>query len=421
VLVQLDARGNSYVVALDLRTGRRLWQVDYSRGLNLGTALQAAEDKPFEVNDGHGGLAQHVGVARYTLTADGSKVFARLGSPVTVPSPRRAALWLAKDQGFLLGLDLATQGKPLEGFPIRPPGSDWSFEGTPLAHDGASYVAMRRTEAGRSQIFAAAFELQTTATAIADDRDDNARPGGRLKWRTRICSAAPVGGGQFDELTNVLVTLDGGRLYVNTHSGAIAAISAPSGQLLWLLKYPRVAARESTDRPGRHLARDLAPCLAWKDLIIAAPADSDRIFALEAATGQLAWTLPSGAADDAVHLLGVENDVLVASGDFLYWIDASGGRLLTQFPAGHTDGGSQAAPSPRGLGRGLIAGEHIWWPTRQSILIFDVRPDSTNFGPRPRLLREIPLAPRDIAGGNLVIADGILLIATGDRLAAFGQ
>ena len=32
VLLRLDARGNSYVVALDLKTGQRLWQVDYSRG-----------------------------------------------------------------------------------------------------------------------------------------------------------------------------------------------------------------------------------------------------------------------------------------------------------------------------------------------------------------------------------------------------
>jgi hypothetical protein len=36
-------------------------------------------------------------------------------------------------------------------------------------------------------------------------------------------------------------------------------------------------------------------------------------------------------------------------------------------------------------------------------------------------VREIPLVPRGVTGGNLVIADGILLVATGDRLVAFGQ
>ena len=42
------------------------------------------------------------------------------------------------------------------------------------------YVAMRRSDGARSQLYVAAFDLPTTAIPI-DDEDDNARPTGRLR------------------------------------------------------------------------------------------------------------------------------------------------------------------------------------------------------------------------------------------------
>lgn len=131
VFVRLDARDNSYVAALHLKTGKPLWQVDYRRGTANEPADASAAVGPWEVNDAHAGLTRHLGVARYTLTGGGGKLFARMGSPLTHSRTSRPPL-VSKQQGFLLGLDLATQGKPLEGFPIRPPSSDWSFEGTPI-------------------------------------------------------------------------------------------------------------------------------------------------------------------------------------------------------------------------------------------------------------------------------------------------
>jgi outer membrane protein assembly factor BamB/predicted negative regulator of RcsB-dependent stress response len=422
VILRTDALGNSYVVALDLKTGKQLWQVDFSRGIARQPSREpAGADKAATVSDVHSDLARHIGVARYTASVSANKLFVRMGSPVTMPSARRAALWLAKDQGFLLGLDLSTEGRPLEGFPIRPPSNEWTFEGTPLVSGGELYVAMRRVEGARSQLYLAAFELQTTPAGQADDLDENSRPAGRLKWRTRICSSTTLGGGETDQLTYLLVTLDGNRLYLNTSAGAVAAVNADDGRVLWLIKYPRASARsDNPDRPQHHWFRDLTPCLAWKDLVIVAPADCERIFALQAVTGQLAWTLAPGAADDAIHLLGAVDDTLVVSGDSLYWIDLASGRLMAQFPRGPVGGAEQAAPSPRGFGRGTIAGRHIWWPTRESIYVFDSQPIATDFGWQPRIIREIPLVPRGVTGGNLVLADGVLLIATGDKLIAFG-
>jgi outer membrane protein assembly factor BamB len=423
VLLRCDARERSYVVALDLASGSELWRVDYRRAVRRPAAAESqdAAEGPFEVSDAHADSARHVGVARYTLSVAGSKAFVRMGSPITSPSARRRDLWLAKDQGFLLGLDLPAQGKPLEGFPIRPESTAWSFEGAPISTGGLMYVVMRRTDGARSQFYIAAYELQTTATVV-DDEDDNARPGGRLKWRTRICSSATLGGGDLDEISHLLLSLAGGTLYLNTNAGVVAAVDAHDGSIRWIVRYPRAAFRSGDpDRGEQHFFRDSVPCLVHKDLVIVAPADCDRIFAVEAASGQLAWALPPGAAADAVHLLGVGSDTLLASGDWLYWIDASTGRLLTQFPQAGFAGAGQAAPSPRGLGRGVLAGGHVYYPTRESIYVFDHRPVKTDFGWQPRLVREIRLAPRGVTGGNLVISDGILLIATGDRLVAFGQ
>ncbi len=422
VVLRLDRQASSQVVALDLKTGQQLWQAQQSRGISIGAIEEEEDRKPVESSDAHANLARHIGVARFTATADGQKLFCRMGSPVTAPTSRRAALWLTKEQGFLMGFDLATQGKPLEGFPIRPPGGDWAFEGAPISDGGAIYTAMRHVEGGRSQIYLAAFELQTTPLVQPYDQDESARATGRLKWRTRICSSATVAGGEVDEITHLLVTKDHGRLYLNTSAGAVAAVRANDGQLIWLVKYPRATATgRNADHRHRHWFRDLMPCLAWKDLMIVAPADCDRIFALYAATGELAWALPPGAADDAVHLLGVADEKLVAGGDSLYWVDALEGRLLAQFPRGKLGGEEQAAPSPRGFGRGVLADGHVWWPTRESILVFTARPAATDFGSQARLIREIPLAVPKMTGGNLLMAGGVLLIASGDKLAAYGE
>jgi outer membrane protein assembly factor BamB len=425
VLIRCDARRKSLVIALDLLSGQELWRIDYERGVRQRPGDQPdepAEDAPLDISDVHANLARHVGVARYTASVVGDRAFVRMGSPITFPTQDRTRRWLAKDQGFLLGLDLRTQGKPLEGFPIRPESNTWSFEGTPVSDGSYMYVAMRRSEGSRSQIYVAAYELQTASAAV-DDEDDDARPGGRLVWRTRICSSATLlDGASGDGLSHLLLSMRGGHLYLNTSAGVVAAIRAQGGQVRWLVKYPRSAFTPGdADKSNGQFFRDLTPCLLWKDLAIVAPSDSDRLFALEAATGQLAWSLPPEAASDAIHLLGIGQETLLASGNWLYWIDANTGRLLTQFPQAGPAGAMQAAPSPRGMGRGVLAGQHVIFPTRESLLVFDQRPVRADLGWQPRQIREIPLVPRGVTGGNVVIANGVLLIATGDRLVAFGE
>ena len=420
VLLRFDARTNSYVAALDLRTGSKVWQVDYRRGTQ--DPEPRLSNEPFEVNDAHADLTRHAGVARYTQTIVGNKAFLRMGSPISSPASRRLPQIVSSDQGFLLGLDLESEGKPLEGFPIRPESMAWAFEGTPVADEETLYVAMRRVDGARSQIYVAAFELQTTAVGAEDAEALGARPSGCMKWRTKICSGATPGGGDIDELTHLLLTMSEGTIYCNTNLGAVAAIDADNGHLQWLVKYPRSPFRTGDpDRNDEQFFRDLNPCLFYKGLLIVAPSDCDQIFALHAATGQLAWALPSGDCADVMHLLGIGEDCLLASGNWLYWIDIYSGRLLTQFPQPGPGGPTQAAPSPRGFGRGVLAGDSVYFPTREQLFVFQQRPLKSNFGWQPQLVRQIDLAPRGVTGGNVIVASGVLLIASGDKLVAFGQ
>ncbi len=419
VLLRTESDQKSLVTALDLKTGQPKWEVDYQR--RLWALAPPAANSDQLVSDAHQGLARHAGVAKFTLTEADGKLLARMGSPVTGPSQRVMGRLLSKDQGWLLGLDLRSEGKPLEGFPIRPESSSWSFEGTPIYDRGLLYVVMRRSEGPRSQIHVACFELPTGPTVV-DDTDDNARPTGRMRWRTKIVAAATVGGGEIEEISHTLLTLAHGRLYCNTNLGAVASLSAASGRVDWITTYPRATFRSGdANRSESHFFRDLNPCMVAKDFAIIAPSDASTLFAIEQATGRAVWSLPQDQGGDIVHLLGSSGDVLNVSGDHLYWIDLQSGRVLTQFPRGGNSGAGLAGPGPRGFGRGVISGRQIYWPTRESIYVFAQQPVKSPTGWHPQGVRDIQLASRGATGGNLVIAQGVLLIASGDRLYAFDE
>jgi outer membrane protein assembly factor BamB len=201
-------------------------------------------------------------------------------------------------------------------------------------------------------------------------------------------------------------------VYYNTNLGAVAALRASDGRLQWLCRYPRrgLADRDS-DQDDRHWFRDQTPCLLHQDLVIVAPADCDRILALDAATGRIVWATAAGAAADAVHLMGVAHGSLLASGDYLYWIDAQTGRMLHQFPALRSPLTGYAAPDPRGYGRGVLAGDQVLWPTYDSIYVFDQAGGH-------QLRQRIDLGSMGLTGGNLVIDGHTLLIAAAGQLVA---
>jgi len=345
-----------------------------------------------------------LGVPRFTMTAHGRKLFARMGSPVTSYADDNGGA--APQVGYLVGLDLDGEGRLLPGFPIPPDDALWTFEGSPVTDGTNLYVAMRHSDV-HPQAHVACFDVTT----------------GRLRWRSLICAAESAGRGQLEEVTHNLLTLHRGVIYYNTNLGAVAALRARDGAIKWITVYPRTNSPGDEMRHGTlHFYRDLNPCVFYRSMVLTAPADSNRIFALDAASGMMIWqsTPAQGAhGTEAMHLIGVGGGNLIASGDRLWWLDVQTGRIVGQFPDGGSTAEGHGAASPRGFGRGLLVGQTVYWPTRDRIYVFDQR---TIDGRTPRkVCQDINLTVHKASGGNLLMSQGGLLIATAEEVIALSE
>ena len=359
------------VLALDVTSGKPAW--------GLGSAEIFRDQFDASVHALYH-PSSSLGVPRFTMTASGDRLYARMGTGVTARPGQPGS---TGPTGYLVALDLAAQGRLV--WKIAPDGPDWAFEGSPVSDGSNLYVAMRRSDV-RPQIHVACFDAET----------------GRRRWRCFVAAADTLARGTFFEITHNLLTLHRDTLYLNTNMGAIGAISAPDGRLKWVALYPRYRKGSLLDQPP-HYARDLNPCLYDRGTLLVAPSDSGRIFAVDAAGGQILWRTGL-EVEDVVHLLGVSGDKLVASGRRLYWISLSredAGTVKHVWP----DGSDKL-----GYGRGLLAGDFVYWPTRETIHVFQ---HATG-----RLVREVSLVARGVTGGNLLIGGGRLLIAGPDELVA---
>jgi outer membrane protein assembly factor BamB len=362
------AATSSEVLVFDVRNGRPAWGGPVAAYRDQLDEATASPD-PFDA----------LGTPRWTVTIYGGRLLARVGSSVT-GRPQNSTF--RGHPAALVCLDLAAEGRLLWKM---APEEGWAVEGSPLAEGANVYVAMRRSDI-RPQAHVACLDAQT----------------GQLRWRRFICAAETPARGMLHECTHNLLTLAGDTLYYSTNLGAVAALSTMDGQIRWLSLYPR-ARQGDTARLAPHWHRELTPCLYHRGTLLVAPADSPRIFCLDASTGQILWQTGT-QVEDAVHLLGATDDWLIASGQRLYWISlkpAGQGRVERVWPQG----------SERlGYGRGIIAGGRIYWPARGKIYRFNLKSGQPE--------KILDLAPLGLQGGNLVVAGGRLLVATPSELVA---
>lgn len=359
------------------------------RAFNAKTGAPAWADNPVIYNyeaPGHGGPAirhSSLGAPRFTMTAFNHRLYARMGNPVT-SAPHE--MFGQPRPGFLICLDLLAQGKVVWDTRRSLPREDaWTFEGSPITDGVNVYVAMRRSGV-QPQAYVACLDAEQ----------------GRLRWRRLICSAESPAQGQTEEITHNLLTLDHGTLYYSTNLGAIAALDARDGQPLWISRYPRIKTIDVNDR-AKHLYRDLTPCLYDRGAVYVAPADCRDILALDASTGLLIWSAPH--PEDAVHMLGVGGGNLLVSGDKLWWIDTATGKAARDpFPT---------STPPKGFGRGILAGDLVYWPTQTMIYLFNQRTGEA------KSAIELSTRGADIGGGNLLVNGNSLLIATSRELLSF--
>ena len=293
----------------------------------------------------------------------------------------------------LLGFDLKTEGALRFG-PVTVEDPTWTFHGAPLCDDNWCWVALRHRDV-TAQDYVVCFDIRN----------------GREVWRTRICTAETIGHDEVSEATYLMLTLHEDTIYFSTDLGAIASLSASDGQINWIVKYPRTGPQRANllDEPWFAL-RDLTPCVYYDGMVIAAPAGCRRIFALDAASGNLCWQ--TTAAHDATQLLGVgAGNHLIVSGRRLWWIDVYTGRLsqraqVNPFPAGEF-------VEPIGCGRGLLAGGNVYWPTSNH----EIHVLSQRTGRPTR--QPFRLQAAGAESGNLLSTETHMLVATPDTLYVF--
>jgi outer membrane protein assembly factor BamB len=345
---------------------------------------------------------------QFSLSAARGRVAVRLGPPesgwLTVARPTQALSQLAV-------LDLQQEGRLLDGYPAQ-----WSvpqrqafyeFEGAPLIVGERLYVGVNQRDQANERSSVACFDVAS---------------GALLFQSPTLGAARPLVETSSHRLGHAVVSYREGIVYYQGDGGVVAAIDGLDGSLRWLLRYPRAELADSGyPRRRRAAVKRSSPIAIAGPLAIVMAADLDRLVGLDAATGCVVWASEPGQVDDVDQILGRQDQWLIAGGDSLSWIDRQTGLVVGQWPAGSSRQPHGALPQPRRAGRGVMAGDKIYWPTNDAIWIFAAKPAS-QAGMRmivPRPLRRIELAASGLRGGDLITADGVLVMSQGSTIAAF--
>jgi outer membrane protein assembly factor BamB/tetratricopeptide (TPR) repeat protein len=348
-----------------------------------------------------------LGVPRYTLTEFGERIYARMG-PTGIPFPGFVrGFGGGVPQSAIVAVDRSTDGKLLWKrsaaeitLPQRQADANrgqLGFEGSPVADARCVYAALTDRR-----------ELTSTYVAALDAET------GALRW-IRYLGAAPDGGNMMGgmgmglapvsgDLGHRLLSLDGPTVFFQTNLGAVAALDAETGAIRWVATYPR----EDPAEGGAGRGRDLNPAVIHDGLVIVAPDDTAAIFAFDAPSGRLVWKserLPEEVK--LAHLLGVAKGRLIATGDRVLLFDVKTGKLIHSWP--------DSGRAYEGFGRGLLAGDKIYWPTRSDIHILD---QTTGLPAEPPIKLQESF---QTTGGNLAVGDGYLIVAQTDQMVVFCQ
>jgi len=173
-----------------------------------------------------------------------------------------------------------------------------------------------------------------------------------------------------------------GRLYCLTNLGAVAAIDAYSGSIIWLNIYPRAAQQNPnmigmtsfTVRPTRPWSTN--PAIVQDGKVFCLPADGSDLMIYDAADGSIVNALHLADCGFADTLVGVSGEKLVVTGHdvrCMNWRKYVPG----QFGPAHPDYPSMllwasAAKSPDITGRAFMTADSVFVSTRDHAYRFDM-------------------------------------------------
>ena len=364
------------VVSYHLKTGKEAFRYD----------LKAAG-----LRDPGAGIDAEVRLPRFTLSADHERVYARLGGLRIGPRKNGEA----SDASYLVCLDLTEPGKnkPRELWHVKANG-DTFFEGAPLVHHGRVFIARTKVADGRALTSILCYDIQ-----------------GRQRWVREVCDAPEFDGNQGPRHRQHLLTLAGGQVVYASHSGAIVAVDAWTGQPTWAVRYPSRGPRTAEHEPS---PRDLTPCVYADGWVYAAPLDSDRLFCIDAFSGAVRW---DAEGVEIVQLLGVAHGRVLAT--------TQNGLRAYEVVTGRAEWMQPSEERLAGLGRGLIAGSWLFWPTHsrqlpcRAVNVRDGTQELTVASVLPEPPRFDPTMFKQETAGNWALGNGHLAIASANELVVY--
>ncbi|MFP6765803.1 MAG: PQQ-binding-like beta-propeller repeat protein [Planctomycetaceae bacterium] len=368
-------------------------------GESQSTALQADSDKTRIFTNSTGEawriIRNPIGITRYTMTLAEGRLYARMGPPVSRRSPNEGStvseivgLDIESRQGLLV---FRVSSDILDPDASSPEATAWSFEGTPVVENGRVYASARRATP-EDEVVVACFDASSS----------------QLLWQQRICSNLQPLSDRSSLLEHRLLSLADGRLFLATGTGAIACLDAATGRILWVFTYDnghrpvghRTSYLDNVSHPSRN---GLMPCVIHRGMVFAATTDSNRLFALDATTGQLVWQIEYEPGEWLRHLLGVVDGRLITCGNHLAAVDIFSGKTVWKISHPNPDGWTH--------GRGVLTKQSVYWPLRHEILRVDLSSG--------KIRRRFQLTRSDgLEGGHLMITGGRMLVVTHNQISA---
>jgi len=220
---------------------------------------------------------------------------------------------------------------------------------------------------------------------------------GREVWRTFVCSRSIPA---FLSLgaTPSPPAVEGGTAYLLTNLGTVAALDARTGAIRWVHRYASFSAplrRSVVQRRQRWAA---CPPVVRQGMVVAAPQDAGRLLAIDGVTGSLAWSAPR---EGARYLVGAEGGRVFTAGPQVVALNILTGTRLWE----------AALPDATAARPALCSGR-LYVPTAKALLAVD-----THTG-KPSVAR---LWQPSEAPGNVTAVRGAVLVASSERLYAFGD
>ena len=340
-----------------------------------------------------------------TLSTAHGRLFARLGTP----SIRPPELQKPTDSAIICFEPVAKPGPnapPMrELWRIKPPLVDGKplavWEGSPLVANGRLWAAFARFEGARV----------VHGIACYDPADADVQPE-RPAWFAEVCDSPLLSGSEMQARgRHELISLAGRNIVFNSNGGAVVALEAASGRRAWGFQYPR-AARRLVDA---NRSPDPAPAVVDGGRVYVAPADAERVFALDSETGQELWE--SGPTEGAQILGVVRNRVIVTTAGQIRGIrglSTSTGSYLGP------DGWIQAN-GLLGYGRGLASDDAILWPSRSGLYFLDPETGHPIRTAPPLHTTAFHLSNEAAPDpfGSLAFADGWLVVVTPQEVWAY--